>query len=151
MEKISAQKGYGRTLGCDRARPGSEVTEALQFQGIGILQGNHLHQAHSNAGEHDETFHCPDSSLNSSTEFRVVNLIQWLRQLFFAEMVEFWHGTSPEMVAKTADLLLKFPEAAFDPETIAVQADDCFWAQTRTGAWCKIMCKRKSTKSRMAL
>jgi len=37
MEKISAQKTYGGTLGCDGARAGSEVTEALQFQSAGIL------------------------------------------------------------------------------------------------------------------
>jgi len=36
-------------------------------------------------------------------------------------MVEFWHGTSPKMIAQTANLLLKFPEAAFDPETAAVR------------------------------
>ncbi len=31
--------------------------------------------------------------------------------------------------------LFKFPKAAFDPETIAVQADDCFRGQSQTGAY----------------
>jgi len=82
-EKISAQKTHGRTLGCDRARPGSEIKGALQFQSAGILKHNHLNQAHSNAGEHDKTIHCPDSNLNSSTEFRIVKLIQWIKRFFF--------------------------------------------------------------------
>jgi len=50
-------------------------------------------------------------------------------------MVEFWHGASPEMIAKTADLLLKFPEAAFNPETIAIQTDNRLRGQTQTGAY----------------
>ncbi len=39
------------------------------------------------------------------------------------------------MITKPANLLLQFPEAAFDPETIAVQADDCLRGQSQTGAY----------------
>ncbi len=39
------------------------------------------------------------------------------------------------MIAKTAHLLLKFPEAAFDPETVAIQADDRVRGQSQTGAY----------------
>ncbi len=39
------------------------------------------------------------------------------------------------MIAKTVNLLLKFSEAAFDPETVAVQADNRLWGQAQTGAY----------------
>jgi len=42
---------------------------------------------------------------------------------------------SPKMIAKTVNLLLKFPEAAFNPETAAVQANNRLRGQIQTGAY----------------
>jgi len=50
-------------------------------------------------------------------------------------MVEFRHGVRPKRIVQTANLLLQFPEVAFDPETIAVKTDDRLRGQIQADAY----------------